>query len=446
MLKRFTVENFASFKGEQSLDMTASRTEVLPDHVTNFSNVKLLKSAVIYGANASGKSNLIKAIDYAKKIITKGLNDVDTYNRHFRLDDAHLTKKTTFEFEVELQGLFYSYGFSSLLKEKEIQEEWLYEIGKAKPNLIFQKNGSNIEFGSQLRHPEIRARFDIYKDDMKNQKSQLFLTEIADKELEYEGVKIFNALHNWFDEKLIVLYPESRFSGMGHISNDHTDNLSKYLCKFDTGIVDIESIDEDFDSNFKNMPEEFKAEIEAVMSKKDVKEIYINDERKNYFITVYKDISGDLKVKKLGLVHGKTQKHIFELKDESDGTKRLLDFIPLINKFSEDFTIIIDEFDRSLHPKLTKEFFELFYKLNKSKSQFIVTTHESTLLDLELLRRDEIWFVEKNDEGMSNLFSLNKFKIRYDSKIEKAYLLGRYGAVPIFKLFDEIDRDIENGV
>lgn len=115
--------------------------------------------------------------------------------------------------------------------------------------------------------------------------------------------------------------------------------------------------------------------------------------------------------------------------------------IPLISTFSQDYTIVIDEFDRSLHPKLTKKFFELFYKLNDSKTQLIVTTHDSTLLDLDLIRRDEIWFVEKDGNGSSKIFSLNQFKDMYDSQLEKAYLLGRYGALPVFKVFDEIDRD-----
>ena len=143
------------------------------------------------------------------------------------------------------------------------------------------------------------------------------------------------------------------------------------------------------------------------------------------------------------MLHGLDFQDIFELKDESDGTRRLFDLIPLINKFSQDFTIIIDEFDRSLHPMLTKQFFELFYKLNieDSKTQLIITTHESTLLDLNLVRRDEIFFIEKNEDGASKLFSLNQFKVRYDSKIEKAYLLGRYGAIPIFKTFNEINME-----
>jgi AAA15 family ATPase/GTPase len=159
------------------------------------------------------------------------------------------------------------------------------------------------------------------------------------------------------------------------------------------------------------------------------------------FVTIYKDENNELKIQKLGLIHSSEVDDVFELQDESDGTKRLFDLIPLIAKFNDDYTIVIDEFDRSFHPNLTKTFFELFYKVQNSKSQLIVTTHESTLLDLTLLRRDEIWFTEKDKSGASKLFTLNQFKERYDKKIEKAYLSGRYGAIPIFQDFDELEMD-----
>ena len=171
--------------------------------------------------------------------------------------------------------------------------------------------------------------------------------------------------------------------------------------------------------------------------------IILNDlnRDKEIALTIYKNEKNELKVREIGLIHNIEIDDIFELKDESDGTKRLFDLIPLIEHFSEDFTILIDEFDRSLHPKLARKFLELFYKIENSKSQLIVTTHESSLLDLDLVRRDEIWFTEKNKNGASKLFTLNQFKVRYDSKVEKAYLLGRYGAIPIFKTFDELELD-----
>ncbi len=444
MLKRFTVTNFASFKEEQIFDLTAGKTTVLKEHVSEFRDVNILKTGVVYGANASGKSNLIKAIDFAKKIIVNDLSGIDTYKKHFRLCESSPKKQSSFEFEIEIDGLFYSYGFSAHLQKKEITEEWLFTIKKSGSKLIFERNGSEITLGAQLLTPEAKGRFEIYSDDMKNQSSQLFLTEIASKELTLDASLIINELFEWIKNKLVIIYPDDKFNGMRSINQDLTKSLTKYLTKFDTGVVAIDSIDEDFETGFKNIPPSLKNRIENDLLKNNTDEIIIHGVGNNpQYLTVYKGSDGEIKVRKLGLVHGKTIRETFDLKDESDGTRRLLDFIPLISKFSLGFTIIIDEFDRSLHPKLTREFFKLFYDVNDMNSQLIVTTHESTLLDLKLLRRDEIWFVEKGECDSSTLFSLNKFNERYDTKVEKAYLLGRYGAIPIFS---DLDLGTEDGV
>jgi AAA15 family ATPase/GTPase len=445
MLKKFIVENFSSFQLENSLDLTAGQTEVNSNHVVKFNKVKILKSAILYGANASGKSNLIKAIDYASKIILMGLGNVDRYKKYFRLDNESLLKPTKFEFELEINSKFFTYGFSSILNNKEITEEWLYEIGKSTPEKIFERINNDISLGKSLGKSN-KNKFEIYTDDMKNQSSQLFLSEIANKKLNVDDnpeSKVINEIYNWFEKKLIILYPDTKFDRKSLIVSD--DKLSitfqKYLNEFDTGINSIKYIEEDFESSLTDIPMAIKKQIEKDLLGKDIKDGRIVLEGDNGLLYVISKTDNELKVHKLGLLHGLNSKDIFDLKDESDGTRRLFDLIPLINKFSSDCTIIIDEFDRSLHPMLTKQFFELFYKLNSenSKTQLIITTHESTLLDLSLVRRDEIFFVEKNKEGASRIFSLNQFKVRYDSKIEKAYLLGRYGAIPIFKTFDEIN-------
>jgi len=442
MLKRYSVENFSSIQTKNTLDFTAGRTEDHPNHIVNFKNVKVLKSAVIYGANASGKSNIIKSMDYAKQIILKSLNDVDTYKKYFRLDTESLKKPTQFEFHIEINNKFYSYGFYSLLQNKHITEEWLFQIDKNKSEKIFERKNDHITLGAIFtKRKEIKNRFNIYIDDMKNQTDQLFLSEIANKDLdssEIPEVAILNQIYEWFHKKLIILYPQSTYGAVASISRNSSlsNTFKKYLKEFDTGVMDISAIQDDFE-NCKDLPHELKKEIEVELQEKNVKISIQGSE--GTLLTIYKDDENNIKVEKIGLIHNSTIQEIFELKDESDGTRRLFDLIPLIKSFSDDYTIVIDEFDRSLHPKLTKKFFDLFYSVINSKAQLVITTHESTLLDLDLLRRDEIWFVEKNPIGASNIFSLNQFKVRYDSKVEKAYLLGRYGAIPIFKTFDEID-------
>ena len=156
--------------------------------------------------------------------------------------------------------------------------------------------------------------------------------------------------------------------------------------------------------------------------------IRINDQ----FVKLQRDNSGNVVYNKLILNHGNPD-DMFEYSDESDGTKRLFDLVPILYDVGKDSVILIDEIDRSLHTKLSQKFLEMFYENNKDNTcQLIATTHDSNLLDLDLVRQDEIWFVERDDFHSSQLYSLNRFKERFDKKIDKEYLLGRYGAIPIF--------------
>lgn len=440
MLKRFSVENFTSFDTEQQFDLTAGTTRSLDEHIVDFDSVKILKTGVIYGANASGKSNLIRAIDFAKSAIIKGLNNTNSYKKYFRLKKGSSDNKSSFEFEIEYDGQFFAYGFSCILKSGIVKEEWLFEIGKSKPIKLFERNDNSISLGSKLTSGKNKDRFEIYTDDMNNQPNKLFLSEIAKKELNLEELKGINNIYNWFNSKLEIIYPNDKHCGVKSITEDLVSQLTKYLSKFDTGVVSICSVEEDFETALKDFPSDFRDMVVKDFSTKKMKEAAIisqGDEAE--FLTLHKNQDDEIKVRKLAFTHGSETQETFELKEESDGTRRLLDFIPLISRLLSDHTILIDEFDRSLHPKLTREFFNLFHSIKDQKSQLIVTTHESTLLDLDLLRRDEIWFVEKTDKDNSVLFSLNSFKERYDKKVEKAYLMGRYGAVPIFKSFENIN-------
>ena len=136
------------------------------------------------------------------------------------------------------------------------------------------------------------------------------------------------------------------------------------------------------------------------------------------------------------LDHG-NKNDLFEYSDESDGTQRLFDLIPIYLAQKQNRVIMIDEIDRSLHTNLTRKFLEMFFAVAKdNESQLIATTHDSNLLDLDLLRQDEIWFVERKPDHSSYIYSLNKFKERFDKKIEKDYLIGRYGAIPVFENSD----------
>lgn len=155
-----------------------------------------------------------------------------------------------------------------------------------------------------------------------------------------------------------------------------------------------------------------------------------------------KDEDGNIITTKMMQNHGNSQE-LFEYSDESDGTQRLFDLIPLFYEHQNNRVIFIDEIDRSLHTNLTRRFLELFYTLTEDADcQIIATTHDSNLLDLDLVRQDEIWFVKRSEDHSSKMYSLNRYKERYDKKIDKEYLLGRYDAIPIFD--EEILEDMND--
>ena len=164
-----------------------------------------------------------------------------------------------------------------------------------------------------------------------------------------------------------------------------------------------------------------------------VKGLNVRGNKQFYNITL--DENKNLKVKTLAFKH-ENQNADFYLSDESDGTRRLMDLIEILLN-SKNKVFVIDEIDRSLHPNLTYKFIELFLEMAESEDvQLIVTTHEDRVLDLDLLRRDEVWFAEKDNRGRTELYSLEDFGPRFDAKIVKAYLEGRYGAIPHFKNLD----------
>ncbi len=442
MLIRFNVENFLSFNNKVEFSMIANQERRLASHFVKEKGVSILKSAVIYGANASGKSNLVKAIAFSQEIITKGIDKTDSINKHFRLNKENINQPSLFNYEIKAKGKFYSYGFAIQLNTNTIVEEWLYEIGKNKEKKIFERyieDGKHqIKIGINLTN-SAKTRFEVYKQDFQTSDSILFLSEINRKSIDgFLEALDFKNVFNWFNKKLTVIFPESKFTGLNFIGDDKSMSkvFNLFLSVFRTDINNI--VSEEIDLKHFDIPKDIKDDLIETVNKNNVLLFEINGTS----YSLRKDDLNEYKIKKIGLEHlgSDGYKVVFDFENESDGTQRLFDFIPALNGMAtSDSVFIIDELDRSLHSKLTYGIFELFLEITKSnQSQLIATTHESLLLDLNLLRRDEIWFVEKN-ENESRLFSLDEFKVRNDKIVNKDYLLGRYGAIPIFKSFKNID-------
>jgi uncharacterized protein len=439
MLITFKINNFLSFDTQIEFMMQAGtvRGGELNHHVIKGkgrNDVDILKSAIIYGANASGKSNFIKAIEFAKNVILNGLTITATENKHFRLDAQSIEQPTRFEFEFKSNGKMYAYGVVLSLKNRKIQEEWLFELLKTTDKPVFERkvldNGkSAIELNLTLDR-EGKNRFDVYKKDIKD--TQLFLSEINDKDVEdIQNIDAFKDAFNWFKHNLVIMYPDTQFKEFDFLSNNDERKiaLSKLLEAFRTGIQGIETIEQDVDTQISSEIQEGMLNALRIMNTKNVG---LQMGENSYVFS--KNALGELKMLKLNTKHllrNSGEMVNFDLEDESDGTRRIMDFIPaLLGLAKTNKTYLIDEIDRSLHPELTQKILDVFFLNTQDiESQLIATTHESSLLDLNLLRRDEIWFVEKDKEGASKMYSLEQFKPRHDKEIRKAYLQGRFGAI-----------------
>lgn len=450
MLIRFSVENFKSFRDHTEFYMSAGRAIRHGSHVVESNGKRLLKSAFIFGANASGKSNLIKAIYFARDVIMMGLDKVSCDRKYFRIDEQYNTHPGVFQFDFLSNGSFYSYGFAISYDSASIEEEWLYEIGSKETCIFFRQkteDGQSYDLSSDLNDKGSK-RLNIYMDDFKNIKLRqtLFMSDVASRAPDDDDIfQAYRDASEWFS-KLVIIFPSSLFGNVLGFVHSKGRKLSNYFNHFDTGINDIFIEKTDAEKLFSTLPSDLLDKIKSNMfgqleDEGEAINMNLNGDRLEV-----RNVDGKLTVSKIVLDHGNPNDR-FSFSDESDGTQRLFDLLPIYNATKEGYVVLIDEIDRSLHTKLTLEFIDLFYQQTEGiNAQLIATTQDSNLMDLDILRQDEIWFVEREKDHSSSLYSLNKFKIRYDKKVGKDYLLGRYGGVPIFNQFSMVEpEDNEEG-
>ena len=453
MLIGFSVGNYRSFKNEETISLQASKISRHKNHLIELGNKKLLKSSVIFGANASGKTNLIKAVSFSKKIIIEGLESVNTEKRYFRLDKNGEKQPGFFEYRIMVGEQEYYYGIAISYYKREILGEWLIKTFKngSEKHIFYREvdDDNNSKVDTEVaENTESYQRFKFYLDDFGNNISDAYrkktiLCDIALRSNEQEGILAeISKVYDWF-KNIIILYPESQYTGLNEMATYDEDkkmltNLMKY---FDTGVESITNEKKvlDFEEFAETVPKALADKIQIDLSN-DSNNGSVMFRVDDQFIIVRKNKSGNIEFNKLLLNHGNDDDY-FDYTDESDGTKRLLDLIPLHINDLDKRVILIDEIDRSLHTNLTKQFFCVFFELTEHDCcQILATTHDSNLMDLDLFRQDEIWFVEREDDHSSTLFSLNRFKERFDKKVNKEYLMGRYGAIPVFKEYFINDR------
>lgn len=449
MLVNFRFENFLSFDKLSTFSMALGKSrqhmsDLIELNIKN--NPKLLKLSTIYGANASGKSNFVHAIRISKLLIIHGFHERLVLSNSYNKNTAeNSSRETKFEYDIVIENKVYSYGFSVILSQKKFVSEWLYDITSGERLIyIINRKDNSYELDKDFLNLDEQSdnRISIYIEDSANDESKLFLNSINDGKKIIESKDnntLFRKVFNWFNDTLEVLGPndEARDSIASLTKEKEKDvfkeNLGKYLEHNDTGVIDIVQVSVD---NLFNVPAKIQERIlddiitdieEKKKEKGDVKvnkvnavintsqNIYIirnNGEKFEYFELKFKHKNGTL----------------YSLSEESDGTVRLIELFSVLFH-NDEKVFVIDEIDRSLHPLLTYNFIESFKK-QKSINQLIVTTHEDYILTLDLLRRDEIWFVDKNFEGNSSIYGLEEFKERFDKNVSTSYLNGRYGGIP----------------
>lgn len=458
MIVRFVVENFLSFKDVTEFSMIAGKMTRHSNHIAFCKDKRILKGSYIFGANASGKTNLMRAMAYAKSIITQGLENTNTEKKYFRIDASYKDKPGVFQFDIFAGGHFYSYGFAISYINSLIEEEWLYRIDDDKEFCVFLRSklddSDDYSFSSDIKfkNKAQRDRFNVYSTDISTAKMKktLFLSDIVARSPEGEDeYQAFKDVVDWFD-KLYIIFPSSKYDGMTELLDNDNEKtrLETLLNYFDTGIESVLKKDIDFSKAFSYLPESVLDKIKTDLLKR-----FDEMEDKTQSVLIQRDtalieikyIDGELVASEVVTNHGNDE-DLFEYNEESDGTQRLFDLIPIYQKALDDCVILVDELDRSLHTKAAQEFIKYFYEITEnSTTQLIVTTHDSNIMDLDFIRQDEIWFIERMKDHSSSIYSLNKFKARFDKKVEKEYLLGRYGALPVFsKLVFENDF-IDNG-
>ena len=460
MLLRFKVKNFLSFRDEAEFSMMAADLESHQDHVIAHEGApekRILKTSVIYGANASGKSNFVKALDFARDLV---IGNIATQRGDqmprlpFMFDLDYMGQPSSFEFEIKCDSRLFWYGFE--VTDETVVSEWLLEWIEDDWELWFRrlKDSGAWELGGPLgsaveeMSPELYQMPKIEGSTKETshalsvnylfsgtRPNQLFLNEAFNR-----GVTEIDALYDWFLRRLVLVYPDAddlHIPFPQRIDEAFESKLAELMDVFGVGItgVRLDSIDLEEDRRFPPSMKEALRRTAFRTSK--AAEWYRSLQLNETTLLFDVDEKKEIKSTEILVEHRAKQGFgvEFQLGQESEGTRRLFILAPIMLDFlreDNDRVYIIDELERKLHPKLSFLILHMFLKNSGQKhAQLIATTHETQILDLGLLRTDEIWFAEKDPHSGSSLYSLEEFTPRPSGDIRDEYLRGRFGATPI---------------
>ena len=433
MIIRVTIENLYSFKDETAISFVAGKKSTT--HAKQVSraekrdDIPALKAGIIYGANASGKSNIIKAVNVLQKIALGSVPKLLV--EPFKLTRPN-NKPSKVEMEFKVGKKFFAYGVEFSIKG--IAEEWLYETNARSDKLIFTRktivDGNVFNFGNIDGNDETSQLLKFISQSTPINDS--FLSEYVKRN--GKGLPDVSNVHRWMKDHLKIIFPNTRYIGLLYNagrSDEQKQATLSLLEYFNTGIVDIRQTKINKDD--LELPNDLIDEILCQAKPGSITKVAAKRAPVTYLFETNDD--GLTSIYKQKAIHRSEEADEipFEMNEESDGTIRLLDFIPmLIDLRLNESVYLIDEIDRSMHPMLSQKLLEYYFDhlTDDHDTQLIFTTHESNLLNLDLIRADEVWFVEKGQDGASHLTSLAEYKPRED--IRKGYLQGRYGAIPFF--------------
>ena len=412
MLVEFRIKNFRSLRDEQVLSLVASTDKTLLDTHALDTGLKaaphLLKCAVVYGANASGKSNLIKALQYMRDVVlvSAALQPGQPFDRlhPFKLDATSGNLPTEFEVTFILEGVRYQYGFT--MNPQRVVSEQLLVYKAFKPQRWFERH-FDAESGKYVYEfgPSLKGAKNLWEGATRP--NALFLSMAV--QLNSEALR---PVFDWFSNRLVIFNEQSPLSPQFSVQMLKQEAQQKAICEFlraaDISIADIEV------ATKQAMVHSIRFDLATGKREEEAGEQAV-DEIKFHHLTE----------------HGMA---VFDLMDESSGTRNLFYLTgPILDIINKGLTLVVDELDTSLHTLLVQALVRLFHRpeVNTGGAQLIFTTHDTSLLDAYgLFRRDQICFVEKRPDQSSTLYPLLDFSPRKSEALERGYLQGRYGALP----------------
>ncbi|MCK5059428.1 MAG: ATP-binding protein [Candidatus Aminicenantes bacterium] len=419
MLIEFKVGNFLSFKDMVTLSMVASsdREHLETNTIPVNDKLRLLKSAVLYGANASGKSNLIKAIDFMRDFILSSSKESSTDKirkvEEFRLSTETDKAPSTFEVTFQLDNIRYRYGFQ--VDRERVHNEWLYYVPTIREALLFIREKDKIHLGSGFKEGKGL--------ESKTRENALFLSVVD----QFNGQTAKQIL-KWFDDLFVTLdIQEDSMSSFYFEKKEFREFVLKLLKVADLGLKSIKEVN--IVESLRKREKEGRI-YDRASSRQTIHQKYGEDNKP------VSDVEFDLSV------------------HESAGTQVLFDLAgPIYDALRNNLVLFIDELTSKLHPLLTRAVIDLFHHTNPAKdqnpgtkSQLIFACHDTNILTNQFFRRDQIWFTQKDEYGATELYSLDEYRInvRKDASFNKNYIMGKYGAIPFIGDIESLFENINN--